>query len=95
MPRRELIARPKAAYRYVTTESVRAIDLCETSVETGGLHRVEPAVWPPRKKRGVATDDAVSLSCVHCGAVCLVYPDNDPESSGIDVIVPGLAGSKK
>lgn len=92
MPRRESRPRSAAPFKYMSTPDERAIDVCETSDETGRVHRVEPEVWPPPKKRGkTMDDDPASLRCVHCGSVCLVYPDNDPEQSGIEVIPPKKA----
>ena len=61
------------------------------SVRDGdGYHVVTPSVWPPAKKRGVPVDgdNPVEFRCTVCGSVVLVYPDNDPEMSGIKVIAP-------
>ena len=77
----------------MTSESERAVDLCETSAETGGLHRVETDTWPPVKRRGMPSDDIAWYRCVLCGTNVGVYPDNDPELSGIEVIV--LSAVKK
>lgn len=89
MPRRDAKPRPPRPYKYMTTNEERAVDICETSDETGRVHRVEPDVWPPPKKRGKTMDDEpASLRCVHCGSVCLVYSDNEPEMSGIEVVPP-------
>ncbi len=86
-------ARPRpepSKYRHQTDTHAgaeRAIDKCETDETTGGLHRVEVSVWPPRRKRGQIADDSVAHHCVYCGCVCVLYPDNKPEESGIDVVV--------
>ena len=88
MARRALKPKAPGDYRYHTTMSERAVDQCETSEETGGLHRVEPQTWPPVKKRGQPTDDGVPLRCVYCGSHAIVYPDNDPDVSGVEIVTP-------
>lgn len=82
MARRPIVPKPVRVYRY------DSIEQCEQAEETGGLHRAEVKTWPPARSRAGEANPSVSTRCSHCGGHLLVYGDNNPEASGIEVIVP-------
>ena len=62
----------------------QSIEECE---ESGKLHRAEVKQWPPPRTRSGEANPFVSTRCTRCGGHLLVYGDNDPDNSGIEVIV--------
>jgi len=61
-----------------------SIVACE---ESGKLHRAEVKTWPPPRSRSGEANPYISTQCTRCGGHLLVYGDNDPEQSGIEVAV--------
>lgn len=59
---------------------------CEESDKYNGLHRIEVTTWPPRPK-GDEPHPTTSSRCTRCGCWAIVDKDNDPEQSGIEVVV--------
>ena len=88
MARRPIPPKPPRLYEYASMEE------CE---ESGTLHRAEVKQWPPQRSRSGEANPHISTRCTRCGCHLLVYGDNDPENSGIDVVVleKEHAGSKK
>jgi len=80
MARRPVKPKPIRPYRYETLEE------CEEA----GLHRAEVTQWPPPRLSGEARPH-LSVRCALCGCHLLVYGDNDPEQSGVEVIPPTRA----
>ena len=78
MARRPIPVRPVRPYKYETIEQ------CE---ESGELHRAEVKTWPPPRSRAGEANPFLSTTCTRCGGNLLVYGDNDPNQSGIDVVV--------
>lgn len=81
MARRQLRPIVKAKYEFASK------DECETDPKYDGLHLIEPTQWPPKSQHGEDRPYA-SAQCVRCGTWCLAYTDNDPDQSGIDVVIP-------
>lgn len=90
MPRRPLKKKLPSDYEFADDAE------CESSEKYGGLHRVEPSAtqWPPKAKHG-EPDPYVSLRCTRCGCWCLTYADNDPDKSGIEVVLPDRKPKEK
>lgn len=76
MARRPIPPKAVKPYKYLTLEE------CE---ESGELHRAEVKTWPPQRSRSGEPNPHLSTTCTRCGAHLLVYGDNDPEQSGIEV----------
>ena len=81
MARRQLKPRPNPAYEFSSMEE------CEESPKYGGLHRIEPSQWPPKAQHGEARP-TLAARCTRCGCNCIVSGDNDPDVSGIEVVLP-------
>ena len=79
MARRTATLRPPGLYQYPN----------HIACEEAGNHVIELTVWPPKIRAGV--DPTVSARCTKCGCWCQVSPDNDPEHSGIEIVVPTKA----
>lgn len=78
MARRPIPPKPVRPYQYETIEQ------CE---ESGELHRAEVKTWPPPRSRAGEAVPFLSTRCTRCGGHLLVYADNDPNASGIEVVV--------
>ena len=65
----------------------QSMEECEESDKYGGMHRVEPTKWPPKAEHGELRPYA-SARCTRCGCHCLAYADNNPDESGIEVVIP-------
>ena len=87
MARRAIVQAPPRKYLYASIEE------CEEASATKGLHLAEAKVWPPPRSRAGEPNPHLNTRCVRCGGHLLVYGDNDPEVSGIEVKV--LEPSKK
>ena len=74
--------RPKRNPEY----EFQSIEECEESEKYGGFHRVEVVDWPPRPK-GDEARPCVFRPCTRCGGNVGVYGDNDPERTGVEVVV--------
>ena len=82
MARRPVVAKPQKAYPYQSDTE------CEQAEETGGRHLLEAKTWPPQRTRAGEPNPYISGRCARCNCHLLVYADNDPEQSGIEVKVP-------
>ena len=80
MARRNLRPRVKSKYEFQSVEE------CETDDKYGGFHRVEVMDWPPRPK-GDEPRPCIFPTCTRCGGHIPVYGDNDPERTGVEVVV--------
>ena len=78
MARRPIPVKPVRPYEFETIEQ------CE---ESGTLHRAEVKTWPPPRTAAGEPNPYVSTRCTRCGGNLLVYSNNDPENSGIEVVV--------
>ncbi len=88
MARRPLVPKP------VNPTLYSSIEECEQAEETGGLHLAEVRTWPPPRSRAGEANPQLSVRCVRCGGHLLVYGDNDPVESGIEVRVLEVAAGK-
>ena len=88
MGRRPIVQKSQPAYKYAGDQE------CE---ESGELHLAEVKQWPPQRSRSGEANPYISVRCARCGSHLLVYADNDPVASGIEVKVPEAIGqsSKK
>ena len=86
MARRPIPPKPTRPYEYETIEE------CE---ESGKLHRAEVKTWPPPRSRAGEPNPFISTRCTRCGGHLLVYGDNDPDNSGVEVIVLEKAPAEK
>ena len=78
MARRPIPPKPVRPFEFETIEE------CE---ESGKLHRAEARVWPPPRSRAGEQTPHLSTRCTRCGGHLLVYGDNNPDDSGIEVVV--------
>ena len=87
MARRPIPMKVPKPYQYASMEE------CE---ESGNVHRAEVKQWPPPRSRTGEPNPFLSTRCTRCGCHLLVYGDNDPENSGIEVVVleKEVAGKK-
>ena len=83
MARRPLAVKPKPQYEYASMQE------CEESGVR--LHRLETKQWPPKSLHGEPMPHAAGL-CTRCGCNLIAYGHNDPEQSGLEVVV--LEGRK-
>ena len=78
MARRQIVSKPVQPYKYQSDTE------CE---ESGELHLAEVKQWPPQRSRSGEPNPHISGRCSRCGCHLLVYGDNDPAASGIEVKV--------
>lgn len=78
MARRPIPPKVPRPYQYATIEE------CE---ESGNLHRAEVKTWPPQRTRTGEPNPFTAARCTRCGCNLLAYGDNDPDNSGIEVVV--------
>lgn len=81
MARRAIAPKPQRQYPYQSDTE------CEEAMETGGRHLLEVKTWPPQRTRAGEANPYLSGRCARCNCHLLVYADNDPEQSGIEVKV--------
>lgn len=84
--------RPRRASMHPEFEFASDVE-CEESDKYGGRHLIEPSVWPPKAQHG-ETNPTLAARCKRCGSTCIVTGDNDPEDSGIEVVIPRREGQK-
>ena len=77
MPRRPAPPADPSAYLYKNLEE------CETK----GNHRATPLAWPPVAKNSMEKA-SMELRCDLCGCHLIVSADNDPDRTGIDIVIP-------
>ena len=82
MARRAIAPKPVRQFPYQSDAE------CEQAEETGGRHLLEAKTWPPPRSRAGEPNPYISGRCARCNCHLLVYADNDPEQSGIEVKVP-------
>ena len=83
MARRAVVQPPPRKYPYASIEE------CEEAPATKGLHLAEVKTWPPLRSRVGEANPHVNTLCARCGGHLILYGDNDPEVTGIEVKVLG------
>lgn len=81
MARRRIVEKPRPEYEFASVAE------CEESSKYGGNHRIEVTQWPPKAQHGEERP-SLSARCTRCGGWCIVYGDNDPNESAIEVVPP-------
>jgi len=78
-------AKPRVIPQYLYT----SLEDCEDpGNDTKGLHLAQAKTWPPRRTNAGEPDPYIGCVCARCGCNLVVYASNNPEQSGIEVVVP-------